>query len=174
MDTNPTQEHKHTYALTRITERDKNSVLCSTVVRMLILISMCLPHHHSRWLDWPLVRMTRGNLCLTGGSRNKSHSDEQSTASIIIFFIYPLTSGRFYLIRAKNKVHKTTSVWSFFPSFSGDLGSVGIVESKILHGLTWNACSFKQVYCLTCVNVPHRCIRAHCSKPSIHIVPLLN
>lgn len=53
-------------------KHDKSSVLCSTMLRMMMLISMCPPHHHSAWLDWLLVRTTTGNLCLTGGYRNKS------------------------------------------------------------------------------------------------------
>lgn len=81
----------NTLAVSRRTKQDKTSVLCSAVLSMMVLISMCPPRHNSAWLDWPLVRMTRGNLCLTGGSRNKSHSlrsGEQSTALLItVLFI---------------------------------------------------------------------------------------
>ncbi len=56
----------NTLALTRITKHDKSSVLCCAVLRMMMLISMCLPHHHSEWLDWPLVGMTRDSLLFDG------------------------------------------------------------------------------------------------------------
>lgn len=75
--------------LSGTTKHDKNSILCSTVLIMM-LISMCPPNHNSDWLDWLHVQMTRGNLCLTDDAGNKSHalrSDEQSTVLIIIHFI---------------------------------------------------------------------------------------
>lgn len=74
--------HRNTNSMSWSRSMTKNCVLCFTTLRVLMLISMCPPHHHSGWLDWPLVRVTRGNLCLTGGSRNKSQtlgSAERST-----------------------------------------------------------------------------------------------
>lgn len=134
----------------RMTKHDKSSVLCSTLLRLIVLISMCPPHHHSGWLDWPLVKMTTGNLCLTGGSRKKSHrSGEQGTALIIIHFLYSRVDGRFAIFNTENwgcEANETCaqSVWLFLHVFSIQCLDCSTNEVSIcfiiIYIANWNVC----------------------------------